>query len=48
MGMRPAMASTSSDREVQKASVIQKAALYCIFFNSVMFLAIEVPLKNYS
>jgi len=48
MGMRPAMASTSSDGEVQKASVIQKATLHCIFFNSVMFLTIEVPLKNHS
>jgi len=46
--MRPAIASTSSDREVQKVPVIQRAALYCIFFNSVMFLTIRVSLKNYS
>jgi len=48
MGMRPAMASMPSDREVQKASVIQRAALRCIFFSSVMFLTIGAPLKNYS
>jgi len=48
MGMRPAMASMPSDGEVQKASVIQRAALRCIFFSSVMFLTIGAPLKNYS
>ena len=26
--------------------VIQRAALHCIFFNSLMFLTIGVPLKN--
>jgi len=48
MGMRPAMASIPSDGEVQKAPVIQRAALCCIFFNSVMFLMVGVPLKNYN
>jgi len=40
--------ATPLDREVQKAPVIQRAALYCIFFNSVMFLTIGAPLKNHS
>jgi len=48
MGMRPMMPSIPSDEEVQKVLVIQRAALCCIFFNSVMFLTIGVPLKNYS
>jgi len=48
MGMRLAMASMPSDGEVQKVPVIQRTALHCIFFNSVMFLTIGVPLKNYS
>jgi len=48
MGMRPAMASMPSDGEVQKAPVIQRAALHCIFFSSVMFLMIGAPLKNHS
>jgi len=48
MGMRPAMASTPLDGEVQKVPVIQRAALCCIFFNLVMFLTIETPLKNHS
>jgi len=48
MGMRSAMASMPSDGEVQKAPVIQRAALGCIFFNSVMFLIIEASLKNHS
>jgi len=48
MGMRSAMALMPLDREVWKAPVIQRAALCCIFFNSVMFLMIGVPLKNYS
>jgi len=48
MGMRPAMASMPSDREVQKVPVIQRAALRCIFFSSVMFLMIGAPLKNHS
>ena len=42
------MALTPLDGEVQKASVIQRAALHCIFFNSLMFLTIEAPLKNHS
>jgi len=46
MGMRPAMALMPLDREVQKAPVIQRAALHCIFFNLVMFLTIGAPLKN--
>jgi len=48
MGMRPTMASTPSDEEVWKAPVIQRAALHCIFFSSVMFLTIGAPLKNHS
>jgi len=48
IGMRPAMASMSSDGNVQKIPVIQRAALYCIFFSSDMFLIREVPLKNHS
>jgi len=48
MGMRPAMASMPSDGEVWKAPVIQRAALRCIFFSSVMFLTMGAPLKNYS
>ena len=48
MGMRPAMASIPSEGDVRKAPVIQRAALLCIFFNLVMFLTIEVPLKNQS
>jgi len=48
MGMRPAMASIPSEGDVWKAPVIQRAALLCIFFNSVMFLTIGAPLKNYS
>jgi len=48
MGMRPVMASMPSDGKVQKALVIQTAALCYIFFNSVMFLTIGVPLKNHS
>jgi len=48
MGMRPAMASMPSDGEVQKAPIIQRATLRCIFFSSVMFFTIGVPLKNYN
>jgi len=33
---------------MQKALVIHKAALHCIFFNSVIFLIVGVPLKNHS
>jgi len=42
------MASMPSDGEVWKAPVIQRAALRCIFFSSVMFLTMGAPLKNYS
>jgi len=48
MGMRPAMASMPSDGEVQKAPVIQRAALRCIFFSSVMFFKMGAPLKNHN
>jgi len=48
IGMRPVIASMPSDGEVRKASVIQRAALRCIFFSSVMFFTIGVPLKNHS
>ena len=48
IGMRPAMASMPSDGEVWKAPVIQRAALYCIFFSLVMFLTIGALLKNHS
>jgi len=48
MEMRPAMPSMPSDGLVQKVPVIQRAALHCIFFNSVIFLTIGAPLKNYS
>ena len=48
MGMRPMMASMPSDRKVQKAPVIQRAALCCIFFSLVMFFMIGAPLKNHN
>jgi len=48
MGMRPAMASMASDGEVQKAPMIQRAALHYIFFSLVMFFMIGAPLKNHS
>jgi len=48
MGMRSAMASMPSDGEVRKAPVIQRAALRCIFFSSVMFFTMGVPLKNHN
>jgi len=48
MEMRPAIASTPLDKEVQKVPVIQRTALCYIFFNSVMFLIIGAPLKNHS
>jgi len=48
MGMRPAMASIPSDGEVQKAPVIQRAVLRCIFFSSVMFFTMGAPLKNHN
>jgi len=46
IGMRPAIASIPSERDVRKAPVIQRAAFHCIFFNSLMFLTIGAPLKN--
>ena len=48
MGMRPAIALMPSDEEVRKAPIIQRAALCCIFFSSVMFLMIGASLKNHS
>jgi len=48
MGMRPTIASIPSDGKVQKVSVIQRAALHCIFFSSVIFLMVGAPLKNHS
>jgi len=45
-GIRPAIASMPSEGDVQKAPVIQRAALYCIFLSSLTFLTIGVPLKN--
>jgi len=42
------MALMPSDGDVWKVPVIHRAALYCIFFNSVMFLTIRVPLKNHN
>jgi len=48
MGMRPVIASIPSVGEVRKAPVIQRAALHCIFFSSVMFFMMGAPLKNHS
>jgi len=48
MGIRPTMPSMPSDREVQQAPVIQKAALHCIFFSLLVFFTMGVPLKNHS
>jgi len=48
MGIRPVIALMPLDREVRKASVIQRAALCCIFFSSLVFFTIGAPLKNYS
>jgi len=47
MGMRPAIALMPSEGDVQKAPVIQRAALHCIFFSSLTFLTIRAPLKNH-
>jgi len=44
--MRPAIASIPLEGDVQKAPVIQRAALCCIFFNLLIFLTIRAPLKN--
>jgi len=46
MGMRPAIASMSSEEDVQKAPVIQRAALCCIFLSLLTFFIIGAPLKN--
>ena len=46
--MSPAMASMPSEGKVQKALVIQRAALRCIFLSSYMLLAVGAPLKNQS
>ena len=46
--MRPAIALMPLDGEVWKAPVIQRATLHCIFFSSVMFFMVGVPLKNQS
>jgi len=48
MGMRPAIASMPSVGEVWKAPVIQRVALRCIFFSSVMFFMMGAPLKNHN
>jgi len=48
IGMRPAMALMPSDKDVQKAPVIHRATLHCIFFSLVMFLTIGAPLKNHN
>jgi len=48
MGIRPAIASMPSVGEVRKAPVIQRAALHCIFFSSVIFFMMEALLKNHS
>jgi len=42
------MALMPLDDKVQKAPVIQRATLYCIFFNLFMFFMMGVPLKNQS
>ena len=42
----PAIASIPSVGDVQKAPVIQRAALHCIFLSSLIFLTIGAPLKN--
>jgi len=42
------MVLISLDGKVQKASVIQRAALLCIFLNSVRFFTMGAPLKNQS
>jgi len=46
--MRPAIASIPSNSKVQKASVIHRAVLCHIFFNSDMFLMVKALLKNHS
>ena len=46
--MKSTIASTFSDGNVQKTSVIHKVALYCIFFNLDIFFTVEAPLKNHN
>ena len=46
--MRPAIASMPLDEDVQKASVIHKAALHYILFNSIRFFTVGALLKNHS
>ena len=46
--MRPTMASTSFDGNMQKTSVIHKVMLYCIFFNLDIFFTVEAPLMNHN
>jgi len=46
--MRPAMALMPLDGDVQKAPVIQRATLHCIFLSLNMFFTIGAPLKNHS
>jgi len=48
MGMRLTIASIPLDGEVRKAPVIQRAALCCIFFSSVVFLIVGASLKNHN
>ena len=47
MGIKPAMVSTPSIREVWKALVIYKATLHCIFLSSLRGYKREALLKNY-
>ena len=44
--MRPAIASMPSEGDIQKAPVIQRTALHCIFLSLLIFLTIRAPLKN--
>ena len=44
--MRPAIASMPSEGDIQKALVIQRTALHCIFLSLLIFLTIRAPLKN--
>jgi len=46
MGIRSAIASMPSDGDMQKALVIQRAALHCILLSSDRFVNVGVPLKN--
>jgi len=46
MRMRPAMASIPSYGKVQKAPVIQRTILHCIFFSSVKFFYDGSPFEE--